>query len=102
MLRLDYYVSSRVHLHLENYHSEGLTPEETKACIEELQDPGSHLGTRVRCTPSGLNHNWIVHTLETMPERIQCLVLAIHSALDKLLEEKELSSSGLNSRGDLR
>ena len=89
MPRLNYYTTSEVHLSLEDYHNAGLTPEETKACIEKLRDPGSCRGARLWCTPSGINHNWTVHTLEKMPARIALLLVpAIESALNKLLKEK--------------
>jgi hypothetical protein len=60
-MRLIYNVSTRLWLSLEDYHNAGLTSEQTKEIIERLYDPVLS-GTRLRCSPMGINGNWIVET----------------------------------------
>lgn len=85
-LRLNYYVSSRINLSLEDFHNAGLTPEETKAEIEKLRDPES--SGYLYCSPSGFNNNWCVHTMATHPNTITLIVCDIEIKLFDLLKRK--------------
>jgi hypothetical protein len=80
---LTYYVSSVVHLQLEDFHNAGLTPEQTKEAIE------SALGTTGFCEASGVNRNWNVHTLSTDRGSVGLMVLAIEQRRRALLETQK-------------
>ena len=56
-MKLHYHTSIRIWLHLEDYYTRGLTPEQAREVIEKIPD-GS--GGYFHCEPSGLNDNWIV------------------------------------------
>jgi hypothetical protein len=85
---LNYYVTSVIHLSLEEYHNAGLTPEETKACIEKMPDPGSYAGGRLRCEPSGINRNWNVYTMCIDLDEALCLTRRIENALEHELKKR--------------
>ena len=87
--RLTYFVSSVLNLSLEDFHNAGLTPEETKAEIEKIRDPGSCGGYNLYCKESGINRNWNVSTQLTNSLDIMDLIDTIHSRLTLLLEAKK-------------
>jgi hypothetical protein len=48
---INYFTTTRIWLHLQDFYNRGMTPERAKEVIEQIPDPGSHL-----------NRNWIVET----------------------------------------
>ena len=82
--RLTHHVSTKVSLHLEDFHSAGLSSEETKAEIEKVYDGHSLLS----CQPSAINHNWYFTTLVTDPDQIDWIVHEIERRLRDLLAKK--------------
>jgi hypothetical protein len=82
---MNYYVTSIIHLSLEDYYNAGLTPEHAKTVIELMNDPGSS-GLKLQCRNQGINHNWNVITGLTDPEHISWLVGRICVNLDMALE----------------
>jgi len=56
---ITYFVTESLWLSLESYYNAGLTPERAKEIIESLRVSDGAL--YMRCEPSGLNRNWIVH-----------------------------------------
>lgn len=86
-VKINYCVTSIIHLSLEPFHNAGLTPKQTKEAIENVQD-----GTmRVWCDPSGINRNWNVRTIRTSSLEIQDLVVKIEQRLNALLHNSETS-----------
>ena len=78
---ISYFRTSIVWLSLEDYHNAGLTPEQTKAAIEEIQD-GSH---SIWCERQGINDNWNVRTMRTTERGIEAFVQEIEYRLNVLL-----------------
>ena len=97
---MKYYITSEIHLSLEDYHNAGLSPDETKETIEGIVNPFQANGfysscDRLRCHPSGINHNLVVRTLQTDPLRISHIVDIIRYELDQKLNEKLNNIIGL-------
>lgn len=88
MPRISYWVSSQIWLSLEHFHNGGLTPDETKAAIEKIPDPGSD-GMRLYCESSGLNSNWIVRTSSNSPRMHEFIVEEIGDALQRMLDQRK-------------
>lgn len=83
MNAIRYWASSQLWLSLESFHNAGLTPEQTKAAIEKIPDPGSTL--MLRCEPMGINGNWIVRTGCNDPRDHREIVIEITDRLNSLL-----------------
>jgi hypothetical protein len=83
---MNYYVTSIIHLSLEDYYNAGLTPEQAKTVIELMNDPGS-CSLKLQCRNQGINHNWNVLTSLTDPEQISWLVGRIEVNLDMALKD---------------
>jgi len=87
MRGLIYYVTSVIHLSLEDYHNAGLTPEETKACIEKIPDPRSPIHC-LRCEASDINSNWNVHTMCIHSDELFYLTRRIENELEHELKKR--------------
>lgn len=57
----NYFTTTRIWLHLEEFHNRGLTPERSKQIIEALPDPGSAVRS-LHCEPMHVNNNWVIET----------------------------------------
>jgi hypothetical protein len=55
-LNFNYHVSQTLHLSLESFYGNGLTPEEAKSVIEGIRNRD------FRCSQSAINRNWNVNT----------------------------------------
>ena len=82
---IDYFVTSQIWLSTEDYHNQGITPEEIEKEITKIR----HGNLNLSCEPGGINRNWIVNTRATSPSAISLIVLEIQVKLDKLLLEKK-------------
>lgn len=71
---MKYYLTTDVHLFLEDFHNDGLTPEETKEILEGIVDPGSSRAARLGVRPSGINHNWTITTMLIDHRQIEYLI----------------------------
>lgn len=91
MLTLNFSTTTQINLSLEIFHNNGLSRDETKKIIESTDDYGvsGYNSSKVYCTASGFNGNWIVHTSATKPQDIQALVLEIEWSLQSALREKK-------------
>lgn len=87
MTNLHYYVTSVVHLSLEDYHNRGLKPEETRQIIESMRSPGSS-SLNIRCEPSGVNHNWDAHVLTDNRFLVEFFIEDLKFNLDQAFYEK--------------
>lgn len=83
MRKLNYYVTSLIHLSLEDYHNAGLTPEQTKEAIESIRQPGRDIN--LWCVASGINRNWDVHVITRHDMIIWDIVSEIEDRLEELL-----------------
>ena len=96
MIKLSYYTTTNINLHLEDYHNKGITPERSKELIESIVEPIQYCGYssafKLHCTPTGINHNWSVETSARSKEDVEYVVLLIVRKLDReLLENHKLS-----------
>jgi hypothetical protein len=82
---LEYYLTTEIHLSLEMFHNEGLTPEETRAVIEKQTDIDGH---HFFCTPGGVNRNWTISTRTRDTRMIESIVIDLELALRSALREK--------------
>jgi hypothetical protein len=82
---LEYYLTTEIHLSLEMFHNEGLTPEESRKAIEDCTDVN---GSHFYCTPGGVNRNWTISTRSRDAGTIKMLVSNIEWALRRALNTK--------------
>lgn len=84
-MNLTYYTTTKIHLSLEDFHNAGMTPDQTKACIEGIINPfqgGCYSsGDRLRCFRSGINNNWPVEVSPSSQSNIAYVVGLIEDAL---------------------
>lgn len=79
---MKYHTTTLIWLSLEDYYNKGLDPEKAKEIIENMIDPIGQLGTtNLRCSPMGLNRNWIVETFANDDRDIEFVVRMIESQL---------------------
>jgi hypothetical protein len=91
--RLDYYTTLNLHLSLEDWYNDGLTPEEAKTIIESVRDPSASIRPQLYCTPAGINNNWKV-SLMSCEEGIEMSVAdEIEGALNVALARKKKTGS---------
>lgn len=82
---IPYRVTSEIWLSLEDFYSNGVTPEQAKQVIEDMPDPGGSLN--LSCEGSGFNHNWIVRTQSNNPDVHREIVWGIWWRLTKFMEK---------------
>ncbi len=94
--RLYHYTTLTLHLSLEDWYNDGLTPEEAKEVIEKLDDPSSSFigaGSKLCCTRGGINNNWNV-SVRCSSEEAEYMVLDdIEFSLNAALERKKKTGS---------
>lgn len=83
---IDYYVSSSLHLSLEDFSNAGLTQDEMQTAIEQY---GERNRTILSVMRAGINSNLIVETQCNNSEFLQWLVNEIYDVLENLLELKK-------------
>jgi hypothetical protein len=81
---IEYYATSVLHLSLEDYFNAGIPPERSKELIEGIPDVVGSLN--LWCEPSGLNHNWNVHTRANTATHQYLVVFEITCALEDELK----------------
>jgi hypothetical protein len=81
---IEYYATSVLHLSLEDYFNAGIPPERSKELIEGIYDLTGSL--KLWCEPSGLNHNWNVHTRAISDSQHETLIFLITCALEAELK----------------
>ena len=55
---INYHISTRIWLSLEEYYNSGITPQQIENVIKKMRDPFRSLC--LRCQPMGVNGNFIV------------------------------------------
>ncbi len=78
---ITYYTTTRIWLSLEQYTNKGLTQEQMKEIISDINDRGSS-SSKLRVTESGLNGNLIVETFCVNPDSIDLIVSFIRNKLE--------------------
>jgi len=81
---IEYYATSVLHISLEDYHNAGIPPERSKELIEGIPDVVGSLN--LWCEPSGVNHNWNVHTRSNTKRNQETLITVITCLLDAELK----------------
>jgi hypothetical protein len=96
--KISYHASTILWLSLEAYHNEGIPPWRTRQLIEQITDPGSCTGAKLRCEAQGINHNWNVRTAARHPDTLLEIVSRIEMELGIELDMIELSNKLKNGR----
>jgi hypothetical protein len=88
---INYYPTTLIHLSLEDFYNDGMTPEQAKQIIEGISDPAATatLGYnfKLKCSPQYINGNWNVETWATTPENIHQIVRMIEWYLTKAMRD---------------
>lgn len=80
--QINFFTSTLIWLHLEDYYNAGITSLEAKKIIENLRDFNN---TYIICENSGINGNWIVGTSSNNKNDHLTLVKEIQWALESFL-----------------
>lgn len=88
-MKINYSTSINIWLHLEDYYNAGMSPEKAREVIESIVDPSQRGGyssaSKLRCSPMGLNGNWIVKSFAMTDYEIENIVSTIEWHLDQEL-----------------
>lgn len=89
---INFYLTTVIHLSLEEIHNQGITPEETKQAIESIVNPFQTFmystANTLKCKPQGINHNWDVEVNTIDYDNIDYVITLIENKLFNLLKEK--------------
>jgi hypothetical protein len=84
---MQYFVTSLIWLSLETYYNQGMTSDQARSLIENLNDPYGP-NAKLYCARAGYNGNWKVETSALSSEQIADVVDRIHRALELDLRNK--------------